>query len=114
MLELDFGMMAWTWITFAVVLFILYKVALKPILSAIENREESVKDDLDTAKRQRDETEELLNKHQMMISEAESEAQKILKETQDLAQKTRLELLEEARSESADMIEKAKKPMHHP
>lgn len=109
MLELDPGMMAWTWITFLVVLFILYKVALKPMISAVENREKSIREDLDTARKQRDEAESLLQRHEKMIAEAESEAQKILKENQAVAERTRQEILDKARDESARMVEKAKK-----
>jgi len=71
MLELDPGMMIWTWFTFLIVLFILYKVALKPILSAITLREESVRKDIEVAREQRDAAEELLTKHQHLLEQAE-------------------------------------------
>ncbi len=108
MLELDPGMMIWTWITFFVVLIILYKVALKPILSTIQNREESMRSDLDEAEKQRSEAEALLEKHKEMIAGAESEAQKIIKENQQLAEKSRQEMIDKAREESDRLIEKAK------
>lgn len=108
MLDLDPGMMAWTWITFAIVFFILYKLALKPIIAAIEQREKSVKDDLESAQKQRDEAAELLERHQKLIATAESEAQKIIRENQELAQKTRQQMLDETRGEAAKMVEKAK------
>lgn len=108
MLELDPGMMIWTWITFFVVLIILYKVALKPILTTIQNREESMRNDLDEAEKQRSEAESLLEKHKEMIAGAESEAQKIIKENQQLAEKSRQEMIDKAREESDRLIEKAK------
>jgi F-type H+-transporting ATPase subunit b len=108
MLELDPGMMVWTWITFIIVLIILSKVALKPILSAIENREKKIHDDIEEAKKQRDESEALLEKHKQMIDGAEKEAQKIINENQQLAEKTRQEMLDDTRRQSDKLIEKAK------
>ncbi|MCB0283260.1 MAG: F0F1 ATP synthase subunit B [Calditrichaeota bacterium] len=108
MLELNPGMMIWTWITFFILLAILYKTALKPLLSAISDRENNVRNDLDEAKKQREEAEELVSKHKKMIADADAEAQKVLKEAQSLAQKAREEILDKARQESALAVEKAK------
>ena len=108
MLELNPGMMIWTWITFFILLAILYKTALKPLLSAINDREDSVRSDLEEAKKQREEAEELIKKHKKMISDADAEAQKVLKEAQELAQKSRDEILVKAREEASNAVEKAK------
>ncbi len=109
MLNLDPGMMIWTWVTFLIVLGILFKLALKPMLNAINNREDQIRGDIENAKKQRDEAEELLNKHKELIAGAESEAQKIIKENQQLAEKTRQSMIDEARKESEKIIEHAKK-----
>jgi len=108
MLDLDPGMIIWTWITFFLVLIILYKIALKPILGAIESREKAIRDDLEQAQRQRDEAEALLERHRQMMSGAEAEAQKMIKESQALAEKARQEILEKARQESNKLVEKAR------
>ena len=109
MLDLDPGMMIWTWITFFIVLGLLSKLALKPMLNAINNREDQIRGDIDNAKKQRDEAEELLNQHKTLMSNAESEAQKIVKENQQLAEKTKQSMIDEARKESEKIIENAKK-----
>lgn len=108
MLNLDPGMVIWTWITFGVVLLILSKVALKPILKAIENRENAIKNEIDGARRQREEAEGLLVRHQQMMDEAESEARRILKENKELADKTRQQMVDSARSESNKLVQEAK------
>lgn len=113
MLDLDPGMMIWTWITFLVVLIILSKIALKPILAAIENREKTIRDDLDEAQKQRQQAEDLLEKHRQMVSAAESEGQKILKENQQLAEKARQEMIEKSRLEADKLIEKARQEIEH-
>jgi F-type H+-transporting ATPase subunit b len=108
MLQLDPGMMVWAWLTFFIFMFILYKTALKPLLSSIENREDSVRNDIDEAKKQREEAEELLLKHKKMIAEAEAEGHRLLKEAQELAKKSREELVEKAREEANRLIDKAR------
>ena len=101
--------LSWTWITFFIVLILLSKLALKPILKAINNREDQIRGDIDNAKKQRDEAEELLNQHKELMAGAESEAQKIVKENQQLAEKTKQSMIDEARKESEKIIENAKK-----
>ncbi len=108
MLNLDPGMMIWTWITFFLVLFILYKKALRPMLGAIADRERGIKSDLETAAKQRAEAQDLLDQHKKMVADAESEAQRLLKETQELAQKSRSEVLEKAREEASAIVDKAR------
>ena len=109
MLNLDPGMMIWTWITFLIVLGIMSKLALKPMLTAINNREDQIRGDIENAKKQRDEAEELLNQHKELMTSAESEAQKIVKENQQLAEKTKQTMIETARIEADKIIENAKK-----
>ncbi len=109
MLELDPGMMIWTWITFFVVLVVLSKVALKPILTTIEDREKAIREDLEQAQKQREEAEQLLQKHRELMANTESEAQRLLKESRELAEQRRQELLKQAREESQKVVEQAKK-----
>ena len=109
MLDLDPGMMIWTWITFFIVLILLSKLALKPMLNAINSREDQIRGDIENAKKQRDEAEELLNQHKELMAGADSEAQKIIKENQQLAEKTKQSMIDAARKESEKIIENAKK-----
>jgi len=108
MLDINPGMMVWTWITFFVLLIVLYKTALKPLLTAITNREDSIRNDLEEASKQREEAEELLAKHKKMIADADAEAQRVINEAQDLAKKSREEIVEKAREEATQVVEKAR------
>ena len=108
MLNLDPGMMIWGWVTFIVLLILLYKVAWKPILSTIDKRENTIQDSLDSAKNAQEEAEKLLSKHQEMIKSAEQEAQNLIRENKDLAEKSKQEILAEARNTAQNFIEKAK------
>lgn len=108
MLELEPGMIVWTWITFILVLVLLSKLALKPILNAVDKREQSIRDDLKAAQQQRDEAQALLDQHKKMMADAESEARKLFQDSKSLAEKARQELLDKAQQESKQVLEKAK------
>ena len=108
MLNLDPGMMIWAWITFLILLFALYKVAWKPILNSIENREKTIQDSLDKAQKAQEDAESLLAQHQEIMKSAEEEAQRLIKENRELAEKSRQEIIGQARTSSLQMLEKAK------
>jgi F-type H+-transporting ATPase subunit b len=108
MLNLDPGMMIWAWITFGVLLLILYKVAWKPILSNIDKREKTIQESLDKAHKAQEEAELLLEKHEQLMQNAEREAQKLLKENRELSEKSRQEIINEARIGAENILEKAK------
>ncbi len=108
MLDLDPGMMIWAWITFVVLLLLMYKVAWKPILSTVDKREKTIQDALDKAKHAQENAEKLLSQHEEMMRTAEEEAQKFLRENRDLAEKSKQEILEQARLSAQKLIEKAK------
>ncbi len=108
MLDLDPGLMIWAWVTFFVLLFILYKVAWKPILATIDKREKSIQDSLDRAEKAKEEAEAILEKHNQLMKSAEEDSQRMLKENRDLADKSRQEILEQAKQNADKLIEKAK------
>lgn len=108
MLDIDPGMIIWTWITFGIVLILLSKLALKPILTAIDNREKAIRSDIEEAQKQRDEAAAMLDKHKQLMESAESEAQALFKESRTQADKARDEMIIKARQESTLLLEKAK------
>ena len=108
MLNLDPGMMIWAWITFLVLLGLLYKVAWKPLLSTIEKREHTIQDSLAKAAQAKDEAQALIDKYEEMIRSAQNEAQRIIRENRALAEKSRQEIIEQARGTAEKIVEKAK------
>jgi F-type H+-transporting ATPase subunit b len=108
MLNLDPGMMVWAWITFGVLLFILYKVAWKPILSNIDKREKTIQESLNKAQKAQEEAELLLEKHEQLMKNAEREAQNLLKENRELSEKSREEIINEAHAGAQNILDKAK------
>ena len=105
----DVGNALWTLIIFLLVVFVLGKFAWGPLLGALQQREQFIRDALADAKRDRDAAEARLAEYTEQLHEARSEATKIVDEGRRDAEvvKGRIEL--EARQEGDRMIERAKR-----
>lgn len=68
----------WEVVSFAILLFILYKFAFPGILSVLEEREKKIKDSLDQAERHRSEAEHKLKEYEAKLAAASKEAEGIL------------------------------------
>jgi F-type H+-transporting ATPase subunit b len=101
--EFSIGLFFWQSMIFIGLLFLLRKHAWGPILSAVNERETSIKDALASAEAARTEMESLQSDNQRILKEARAEKEALLKE----AHSTRADLIntakEEARAE-ADKI----------
>ena len=94
------GLIIWTWITFIVVAFVLRRFAWGPLLSAVEGREKSITNAIESAKRERAEAEKLLNEQKSAIAQARQEAADAVRKTQADMEKFREELMGKARKEA--------------
>ncbi len=107
MLQLEPGMMIWTWITFFALFFILARVAWKPLLTAVNKREKTISESLKKAEEAKSEAQNLLEEQEKRLTQAQGEIQKIMKENKDLAEKMKNEMIENARSEVQKLRDKA-------
>jgi F-type H+-transporting ATPase subunit b len=94
------GLIIWTWITFIIVLFILRKFAWGPLLSAVDSREKSITNAIESAKRERAEAEKLLAEQKTAIAQARQEAADAVRKTQADMERFREELMDKARKEA--------------
>ncbi len=108
MLEINPGLVVWTSITFVLLVLVLKKIAWKPILGALEKREEHIRTSIERAEQATIEAERMLQQHRQQIAGAEAESQKIIKESRELGQKLKSEMEEAAKKQSQLMIEHAK------
>ena len=107
MLQLDPGMMIWTWVTFIGLFLILAKVAWKPLLSAVEQRERTIGDSLKRAEEAKAKAEAYLQEQEEKLANAQEEIQKMLKENKDFAEKMKADIVEKAREEAEKLRQKA-------
>lgn len=103
------GLMFWTLLIFIVLIFLLGKFAYKPLLAAVESREQALQRALDEAKRDRDEAAAILAEHRRQLDAARGEAQRFIAEGRATAEKMRAEMLEATRTQQQELLERAKR-----
>lgn len=102
------GLVFWTLVSFLILLFLLKRLAWKPVLSAIHYRERSIEDALNKAELAREEMTRLSNENEQLLKTARAERDQILKEAKELKDQIVSEAKTSAQVEGAKMIEKAK------
>jgi len=103
------GLMLWTIVIFVLLLLVLSRYAFKPMLAAVEARERSLQEALDSAKRDREEAERVLAEHRAQLEKARSEAQKLIADGRATAEKLRGDLLEQTKVQQQEMLDRARR-----
>ena len=83
--EVSAPMMGLTWLTFGLLALVLYKVAWKPILTALDKREADIRQALDTAQKTREEYARIEEKRTQLINEADTKAKEIIQSARQAA-----------------------------
>lgn len=102
------GLMIWTWITFVVVLILLYKLAWKPLRSQLQAREDRIAETIEKARRVKADAEALLTKHQQQLAAAEEQVQSIMAEGRAAAERLRDETVATAEAEARAVVERSR------
>lgn len=109
LVQLDPGLYIWTIVVFLVLLALLAKFAWRPLLEALEARQESIRRSLDDAAKAKQELERLHVESQRILAEARGEADAIVARTRDDANRLRDELRQKAQQEAATILKNAEK-----
>ncbi|MBN1638919.1 MAG: F0F1 ATP synthase subunit B [Ignavibacteriales bacterium] len=107
-LDINFGVIFWTSITFILLLIVLKKFAWKPILKSLENREDFIKDSLEKAEKAKEEAEKLANISNEKIKNVETEAKEIIAQGREYSEKLKKQILDDTKNETKKMLEDAK------
>ncbi|HIP48392.1 MAG TPA: F0F1 ATP synthase subunit B [Lutibacter sp.] len=102
------GLIFWTTLTFAILFFLLKKMAWKPILGAVEDREKSIIDALASAENARKEMQNLTADNERILKEARNDREELLKEARSMREQMIEEAKGEAQVEADKLIAKAK------
>ncbi len=105
--EFSVGLFFWQTVLFLALLFLLRKYAWKPILNAVNEREEGIKKALDSAENAKREMENLQADNQKLLNEARAERETMLKEARDIKNKMIEEAKDDAKQEANKMITQA-------
>ncbi len=76
----------WEVISFAILLFVLWKFAFPPIMAMLEERERKIRDSLEQAERSREEAERRLKEYEAKLAGAAREAEEVLNRARERAQ----------------------------
>lgn len=93
MLSVSIGTVVWSSIAFLIVVFLLAKLAWKPILASIREREDSIDDALKSASKAREEMANLTKSNEALLNEARAERDGMLKD----ARSTKDQIISEAK-----------------
>lgn len=109
LVQLDPGLFIWTILTFLTLLFLLAKFAWKPLLAALEDRENKIKNSLEDAEKAKAELERINVKSEEIIAKARSEAQSIRVEAKAATERIKADLKAKAEEDSKKIREEAEK-----
>ncbi len=106
--QFSVGLFFWQIILFLALLFLLRKYAWKPILTSVINREESIKEGLESAELAKKQMRQLKEDNKSLLAEARMERDLIVKEAREAKDNIISEAKDKAKEEGAKMIEAAK------
>ncbi len=107
MFEINPGLIVWTIITFGVLVAVLGKFAWKPILTALNEREEKIKEALEQSDKARAEAAALMKQNEQNLVRAEEEYRKMMHEAKALSEKLREDILSRAQHQAQTELDRA-------
>jgi len=105
--EFSLGLFFWQLLLFVGLVLLLKKFAWKPILDAVNEREEGIKKALESAENAKKEMQNLASDNEALIKEARAERDAMLKEAREIRENMISEAKEDAKEQGAKMIENA-------
>jgi len=109
LVQLDPGLFIWTILTFLILFFVLAKFAWKPLLLALESRENTIKSSLEDAEKAKTELERLNVESEEIMAKARSEAQTIRVEAKSAAEKIKADVMIQAGEDAKKIRDEAQK-----
>ena len=102
------GLMFWTCVIFVLLILVLKKFAWKPILSAVDQRNESISNSLLAAEKARDEIASLTANNEQIIAQAKLDRDALLKDAREMKNEIISKAKETATNEADKIISSAK------
>ena len=111
--DFSIGLFVWQTVLFLALLFLLRKYAWKPILSAVEEREEGIKNALEAADNAKKEMEALNADNERILREAKAERDNILKEAREIKETIITEAKTQATEEADKVLASAREQINN-
>jgi F-type H+-transporting ATPase subunit b len=105
----DPGLYIWTIATFLILLALLARFAWRPLLDALEKRQDVIRKSLDDARQARQELEQVKTEAARLLSEARGEANDIVSRTRSDAARFADEMKQKARTDADALVKHAER-----
>ncbi|MFH4969207.1 F0F1 ATP synthase subunit B [Gaetbulibacter sp. M240] len=105
--DFSLGLFVWQAILFIALILLLKKFAWKPILDSVNDREEGIKNALDSAEKAKRDMENLQADNQKLLKEARAERESMLKEAREIKNKMIEDAKGEAQAQANKMLQQA-------
>ena len=105
----DPGLYIWTILTFLGLLVILRLLAWKPLLAALEQRQESIRKSLDDVRQAKQDLEKVHAESAKILAQARTEADSIVTATRSDVNQFREEMRQKARTEAEGIVKNAER-----
>ncbi len=102
------GLIIWQTFVFLLLVFLLAKLAWKPIINSLNERETTIQSALDTAERARLEMAQLKSDNEKLLKEAREERDKMLREAREVANRLKEEAQLDAKHVADKIIDDAR------
>ena len=103
----DVTLMILTWVTFFALLAILYKFTWKPILTALQNREDLIRQSLDDARKAQEQLTHINQLKVQILDEAKQKADTIIEQSRKSAQELAISIEAHAKEHGQALIQSA-------
>jgi len=100
----DVGLLFWTFISFAILFFLLKKFAWKPIVGTVNDREKSIREALASAEAAKLEMQNLTADNERILQEARAEREAMMKDAREIKAKMITDAKDEAKESAEKMI----------
>ncbi|MBP9131430.1 MAG: F0F1 ATP synthase subunit B [Steroidobacteraceae bacterium] len=107
----DPGLFIWTIVTFLVLLTLLAKFAWKPLLEALETRQQGIRKALDDAQAATQELERLEQESAQMMRKARAEAEALITQSRADADRLREEIRQKAKADAEGIMRNAERQL---
>jgi F-type H+-transporting ATPase subunit b len=102
------GLIIWQTFVFLLLVLLLGKLAWKPIINSLKERETSIQQALDTAESARNEMAKLKSDNEKLLKEAREERDKMLREAREVSARLKEEAQNEAKKSADKIIDDAR------
>jgi F-type H+-transporting ATPase subunit b len=113
LLNPSYGLIVWSLVAFLLVMFLLKKFAWKPILQMLQEREQSITEAIESAKKAKEEMTALKADNEKIILQAKAERDGILKEAREIKEKMIAEAKSLASKEAEKLTAIARESIHN-